>query len=256
MSKTKNASSGSLNEMRVLAILLAGQAMASMDVSILIVASPSLRSDLGASGAQLELIVSMYTIAFVGMVVTGARLGDVLGRRRAFLLGLTGFTVASLAGGLSPTPAALIVARAVQGVAAAVMTPQVLSIIQLQFDGEMRSRAIGAYSMILSAGVATGQIFGGLLVSAHLIAAAWRPALLVNAPLGALVLLGASRGLPDGARGARRRLDAGGAVIVSVALLALVLPLTLGRASGWPPWVWPSLAGSGLAAAGLRSSPW
>ena len=246
LSKTFHPPRGSLHRMRVVAILLAGQAMASMDVSILIVASPNLRSDLGASGAQLELIVSMYTIAFAGAVVTGARLGDVLGRRRAFLIGLTAFAFASLAAGLSPTPNALIAARAVQGTAAAVMTPQVLSIIQLQFDGEVRARAIGAYSMILSTGVAAGQILGGLLVSAHVIAAAWRPALLINAPIGVVVLLAARRGLPDVARGARRRLDGGGAAILTVALLALVLPFTLGRAAGWPPWVWPSLAAAAL----------
>jgi MFS family permease len=253
MSKTPDAPRGSLHHMRVLAILLAGQAMASMDVSILIVASPNLRLDLGASGAQLELIVSMYTVAFAGMVVTGARLGDVLGRRRTFLVGLTAFTIASLAAGLAPTPDALIVARGVQGSAAAVMTPQVLSIIQLQFDGEVRARAIGAYSMILSAGVALGQILGGLLVSAHLIAAAWRPALLINAPIGVLVLLAARRGLPDVARGPSRQLDGGGAAILSAALLALVLPFTLGRAAGWPPWIWPALAASALLLAAFAA---
>jgi MFS family permease len=235
--------------MRVLAILLAGQAMASMDASILVVASPSLRADLGASGAQLELILSMYTLAFAGMVVTGARLGDVLSKRRMFLLGLTGFTIASLAGGLAPSPDALIVARGVQGLAGALMTPQVLSMIQLQFSGEMRARAIGAYSMILSAGVALGQIFGGLLVSAHLLAAAWRPALLINVPVGIVVLLAAGPGLPDVARGRRRRLDGGGAAILSAALLALVLPLTLGRAEAWPSWIWPALVISALLVA-------
>lgn len=253
MSKTPNAPCDSLRFVRVLAILLAGQAMASMDVSILIVASPNLRSDLDASGAQLELIVSLYTLAFAGIVVTGARLGDVLGRRRTFLVGLTAFTIASLAAGLAPTPDALIVARAVQGSAAAVMTPQVLSIIQLQFDGEMRARAIGAYSMILSAGVALGQILGGLLVSAHLIAAAWRPALLINAPVGVVVLVAARRGLPDVARGPRRRLDGGGAAILSAALLALVLPFTLGRAAGWPPWIWPAFAAFALLIAAFAA---
>jgi MFS family permease len=235
--------------MRALLILLAGQAMASMDASILVVAAPSLRADLEASDAQLQLVVAMYTIAFAALVVTGARLGDVLGRRRAFLLGLAGFALASLAGGLAPSPTVLIVARAFQGAAGALMTPQVLSIIQVQFEGETRARAIGAYSLILAVGVAAGQIVGGLLVGAHLLAAAWRPALLLNAPVGALLVLGARRGLPAPAPGPPRRLDLQGAAILSVALLALVVPLTFGRDAGWPAWVWPSFACCAVALA-------
>lgn len=181
--------------MRALLILLAGQAMAAMDGSILAVAAPSLRADLGASDAQMQLVLAIYIVAFAALVVTGARLGDVLGRRRTFLLGLAGFTAASLAGGLAPSPEALIVARGLQGAAGALMTPQVLAIIQLQFAGETRAKAIGAYSMILAAGVAAGQVLGGLLVGAELLADAWRPALLLNAPVGAMLLLGARRGL-------------------------------------------------------------
>jgi MFS family permease len=237
--------------MPVLAILLVGQAMASMDASILVVAAPSLRADLRASDAQLQLVVAMYTITFASLVVTGARLGDVLGRRRAFLLGLAGFTLFSLAGGLAPTPGALIVARGLQGAAGALMTPQVLSIIQLEFTGESRARAIRAYSMVLALGVAAGQILGGLLVGAHLLTAEWRPALLLNAPIGALFLIAAHRHLPHVAfaPGAARRLDCIGAPLLDTALLAFVVPLTVGRDAGWPLWVWPSLAGCFLALA-------
>src|SRR5690349_17356700 len=109
--------------MRTLPIVLTGQAMAVMDSSILAVAAPSLRHDLHASGAELQLVLAMYTLAFAALVVTGARLGDVLGHRRVFLIGLAGFAFASLVGGLAPTPAVLIVARALQGAAAALMTP-------------------------------------------------------------------------------------------------------------------------------------
>jgi MFS family permease len=236
--------------MRSLVVLLAGQAMAVMDASILAVAAPSLRADLQASDAQLQLVLAMYTMAFAALVVTGARLGDVLGRPRAFRLGLAGFTAASLAGGLAPTPTTLIAARAVQGAAAALMTPQVLSIIQLEFEGETRARAIGAYSMILAAGVAAGQIAGGVLVSADLLPAAWRPALLVNAPVGAVLLFASRRGLPFASGGARRRLDPAGAALLAVALLAIVLPATFGRDNGWPAWVWPCV---GLAALALAA---
>jgi predicted MFS family arabinose efflux permease len=237
--------------MPLLVILLAGQALASMDGEILVIAAPSLRADLDASGAQLQLILGMYTLAFGALVVTGARLGDVLGYRRVFLLGLTAFTLASLAAGLAPTPSVLIGAVALQGAAAALMTPQVLSIIQQQFAGETRARAIGAYSMVLAAGVATGMVLGGLLVTAHLLAAAWRPALLLNVPVGAAVLLGARHHLPQMAGGARRRLDPAGAAVLSATLIALIVSITFGRDAGWPIWVWPCLAGCALALAGF-----
>jgi MFS family permease len=230
----------------VLAVLLIGQAMASMDASILVVAAPSIRSSLQASGAELQLIVATYTLAFGALVVTGARLGDVLGRRRAFVLGLGAFTVSSLVGGFAPDPALLIVARGSQGAAAALMTPQVLSIIQGQFDGEARARAIGAYSMILAVGVAAGQILGGLVVTAHLLAAAWRPALLLNAPIGAPLLLAARR-VPM-APASEHRLDLTGAGLLAAAMLGLVVPLSFGRDYGWPAWSWACFAACPLAA--------
>jgi MFS family permease len=251
MSKTAGRARGSVRPaMRVLLILLAGQAMASMDGSILAVAAPSLRADLGASDAQLQLVVAAYVLAFGALVVTGARLGDLLTPRRAFLLGLAAFTGASLLAGLAPTPAALIVARALQGGAGAVMTPQVLSLIQTGFAGEARARAIGAYSVVLAGGVAAGQVLGGLIVGAGLLQAAWRPALLLNAPAGIVVLAAARRGLPTAEPGPPRRLDLPGATALAVAVLALVVPLTFGRDAGWPAWTWPCL---GLSAAALAA---
>jgi MFS family permease len=245
MSKTPRAPRATLtHRMRGLPILLAGQAMASMDASILVVAAPSLRADLGATDAQLQLVVVMYTLAFAALVVTGARLGDVLGARRAFLIGLGAFSAASLAGGLAPDATTLIVARAGQGAAGALMTPQVLSIIQRRSAGAERARALSAYSLILAVGVAAGQVAGGLLVSAHLLDAAWRPALLLNAPVGALLLC-ARRRLPEpppAPAGTARALDRPGAVILAAAMLALVLPLTLGRDRGWPWWSAAALA--------------
>ena len=230
-------------------ILLAGQAMASMDGAILVVAAPSLQQSLHASSAELQLIIAVYTIAFGSLVVTGARLGDIVGRRRAFMAGLAGFALASLVGGLAPTPAVLIGARAIQGAAAALMTPQVLSIIQAQYEGEHRARAIGAYSMILAVGVAAGQILGGLLVTAHLLAAAWRPALLVNAPVGIVLLAASHSRLPRTQPPGRERLDLPGVGLLAVALVLLVVPLTFGRDYGWPGWVWPCLAGCAVAGA-------
>ncbi|HEY1510159.1 MAG TPA: MFS transporter [Solirubrobacteraceae bacterium] len=233
--------------MTVLVILLVGQAMATMDGSILVVAAPSLRVDLHASGAELQLVVAAYTLAFGALVVTGARLGDILGRRRAFMQGLAAFTAASLLGGLAPNPTVLICARALQGAAAALMTPQVLSIIQSSFEGERRARAIGAYSMILAVGVAAGQIIGGLLITAHLLAAAWRPALLLNAPIGATLLVASRRRLPS-IEPTGQRLDFGGVALLAGSLVALIVPLTFGRQYHWPVWVWPCLIASLIGA--------
>jgi MFS family permease len=231
----------------MLAILLGGQLMASMDASILVVATPSLRAGLHATGGEMQLIVASYTLTFASLVVTGARLGDILGRRRAFVLGLWGFVLASLAGGLAPSPALLIAARTLQGAAGALLTPQVLSIIQVQFEGDRRARAIGAYSMILAVGVAVGQVVGGLLVSANLLGEAWRPALLVNVPVGLVLLAAGRRSLPRMAPGRRERLDLPGATLLALALLALVVPLTFGRDGGWPLWIWPAFAACALA---------
>jgi predicted MFS family arabinose efflux permease len=249
MSKTLAGVHTSLQGVQTLVILLVGQAMATMDGSIFAVAAPSLQANLGASDAELQLVVATYVIAFGSLVVTGARLGDVLGRRRAFLIGLAGFTLASLAGGLAPTAPALILARVAQGAAGALMTPQVLSTIQQQFEGDTRARAIGAYSLILAVGVAAGQVLGGLTVGAHLVAAAWRPALLINVPIGAALLGAARRRLPAIPVTRRQRLDLPGAAVLSTALLALVFPLTFGREAGWPAWVWPWLGACALALA-------
>ena len=223
MSKTPPGPGAMVGAVRVLPILLTGQAMASMDASILVVAAPSLRADLHASEAQLQLVVVTYTLAFAALVVAGARLGDVFGPRRVFLLGLAGFTMASLAGGLAPTATDVIVARSVQGAAGALMTPQVLTIIQREYHGEARARAIGAYSLILAVGVAAGQVAGGLLVSAHLLHGAWRPALLLNAPIGAALLVAARRGLPPMPATGRRTVDGGGAGLLAATMLMLVL---------------------------------
>jgi hypothetical protein len=239
--------------MSLLVILLAGQALASMDGSIMAVAAPSLRADLHASGAEIQLVVAMYLIMFAALVILGARVGELIGRGRAFMLGVAGFAAASLLGGLAPDPVVLVAARALQGASGALLTPQVLALIQTEFSGPARTRAISAYSVILAVGVAAGQILGGLLIAAHLLAGAWRPALLINAPAGVLLLAGARGRLLSTRPVARRRLDLLGAALLGVALLGLVLVLTLGRQARWPAWVWPILVICGAASVAFVS---
>src|SRR5262249_30809212 len=151
--------------------------------------------------------------AFGVLVVTGARLGDNRGHGRMFMAGLAGFTATSLLCGLSWSPAVLLIGRLLQGASAALMTPQTLQVIQRRFTGPSRERAVGLYAMVLALGVCVGQVAGGVIVTA----AGWRWALLINVPVG-LVLLGlAPRVLPpDERRGAR--LDLPGVFVLSAAM--------------------------------------
>ncbi|MBY8873864.1 MFS transporter [Micromonospora sp. PLK6-60] len=237
----------------LLAVLLTGQAMASMDTSIAAVAAPAIRADLAGPPAVQQLVLAGYTLTFAVLVVVGARLGARHGYARVFRLGLAGFTLASLACGLAPGAVPLVLARAAQGACGALMVPQVLSMIQAYLGGAARARAIGAYSMVLALGVAAGQVAGGLLVSLDLGGLTWRTAFLVNVPVGVALLVAGRRvlaGLPA-APGRRQTLDLPGAVLLAVAMLILVLPLVLGRDLGWPGWTAPAAAAAGAAGLGL-----
>jgi MFS family permease len=236
----------------VLAIVLVGQLMAVIDNSIVNVAVPSMAAGLHASGALLQLIVAGYTISYAVLLVTGARLGDILGHRRVFLAGAALFTLASLGCGLAPTAGALVALRFIQGVGAAVMIPQVLSLIQRTFTAPgPRARAMSMYAAVLSGGAVLGQVIGGLLVSADLFGATWRPIFLVNVPVG-LAVLALGRLLPAADQDRpQRKLDLPGLAVLTPAVLAFVLPLVLGQSLGWPVWGWVLLGLAVLLAAAL-----
>ncbi|WP_141577359.1 MFS transporter [Actinomadura sp. WMMA1423] len=222
----------------LLAVLLTGQTMVSMDGSIVAVAMPDIAEELHASGSLLQLITGGYIFALAVLVVTGARLGDGYGHRTMFFLGLFGFTASSLACGLAPTGALLVAARVCQGASAALLLPQVLSLIQLAFQGPARARALGLYSMVLALGVALGQVAGGLIVT---LGGSWRPIFLVNVPVGAVLLAIGPRLIPP-ERTKSVRLDLSGVVLLSIGMAAFVVPLVLGREQHWPLWTWPSIA--------------
>jgi MFS family permease len=226
---------------RPLPVLLVGPFMAQADVTIANVATPSIHNDLGASGALLELVIGGYLIAFAVLLITGARLGQTFGYRRVFLLGVGLFTLASLLCGLAPNPIALVLARVLQGVGAALMFPQTLTGIQLNFVGDQRVRAIGLYAIALSTGAVVGQLLGGVLISANLAGTQWRAIFLINVPLGLLLVLAGLRYLPPDTNRTPRRMDPVGAGALSVAILLVVVPLVVGRAAGWPLWTWVSL---------------
>ncbi|HEY6499972.1 MAG TPA: MFS transporter [Streptosporangiaceae bacterium] len=228
----------------MLAVLLAGQFMALLDVTIVNVAMPTIGRSLHASGAELQLVVSGYTVSYAMLLITGARLGDLRGRRTLFLAGVAVFTLASALCGFAPTIGVLIVARFVQGAGAAATMPQIMSVIQARFTGRDRARALSAYSAVLASGFVAGQVFGGLLVNADLFGSQWRPVFLVNVPIGLAVLALAPRFIPrdEAASGSGRRVDLAGLAFAVPAVFAIVLPLMLGHQEHWPWWVPASIA--------------
>lgn len=171
----------------ILALLLMGQFMSLLDNTIVNVAMRTISADLHASGAQLQLIVSGYTVSYAVLLITGARLGTLLGRKRLFLSGLAIFTLSSLACGLAPNATVLVLMRFAQGIGAAAMVPQVLSTINTSFTGPERSRALGGYSAVIALGAVCGQVLGGILVSADIAGSGWRPIFLVNVPIGVVL---------------------------------------------------------------------
>jgi MFS family permease len=227
-----------------LLVLMLGQFMAILDVTIVNVAAPTLRVDLHASGAGLQLSIAGYTIAYAVLLITGARLGDRIGHGRAFRTGLVLFTSASLLCGLAPTTATLIAFRLLQGAGAAVMVPQVMSLIQRTFEGAARARALSMYSAVIACGAVVGQVFGGVLVNADLFGTGWRPVFLVNVPIGAVVWVMARRELPSDTGQRSRGMDPAGVVTLSAAVLLLVVPLVLGHEESWPVWGWICMAAS------------
>jgi MFS family permease len=183
-----------------------------------------------------------YGLTFATLLITAGRIGDRVGRRRAFAAGLALFTVASAACGLAWSPAALVAARLVQGAAAALLSPQVLAIIGVAYTGPDRVRALGLYGIALGLAAAGGQLVGGVLVQADVAGLGWRSCFLINVPIGAVALALAPRLVPESRAAGAARLDLAGTALVIAGLTAVVLPLVEGRQHGWPAWTWLSLA--------------
>src|SRR5215467_5978474 len=229
-----------------LAVVLTGQFMAVLDASVVNVAAPSIHASLHTSGAGLQLVIAGYVITYAVLLVTGARLGDIIGHRRMFLGGVALFTMASLGCGLAPSTGVLIGLRFVQGVGAAAMIPQVLSLLQRTYTSPgPRARAMSLYATVISGGAVLGQVVGGVLISADIAGSGWRPIFLVNVPVG-IALLALGRQLPAGRFDRARLLDLPGLLTLTPAVLAFVLPLVLGQPLGWPAWGWALLAASAV----------
>jgi EmrB/QacA subfamily drug resistance transporter len=227
-----------------LPVVLAGTFMVVLDFFIVNVAIPSTQRELHAGSTSVQWIVAGYGLAMAAGLITSGRLGDLYGRRRVFAAGLVLFTLASAGCGLAPTPEVLVLSRVVQGMAAALLSPQVLSILGTIYAGRDRARAFTAYGMTMGLAAVSGQLIGGLLTRADLAGLGWRACFLINLPVGAAALLLAYRLVPRLRAERRTRLDLAGAAMVTLGLVAVVLPLIQGRAQGWPPWTWLCLAAS------------
>jgi EmrB/QacA subfamily drug resistance transporter len=225
-----------------LPVVLTGTFMVVLDFFIVNVALPSMQASLHASSGALEWVAAGYGLTSAVFLITGARLGDRIGRRRAFMLGLALFTVSSAACGAAPNPEILIFGRLCQGVAGALLMPNVLSIIGVRYVGAERAKALAAYGMSMGLAAVCGQLIGGVLVQANIAGLGWRSCFLINVPIGAVALLLAPQMVPESSAPNSSRIDLVGTVLVTAGLTATVLPLVEGRQHGWPLWTWLSLA--------------
>ncbi|MGW2344776.1 MFS transporter [Streptomyces sp. NPDC001661] len=233
------------------AVMMVAALMDLLDVTIVNVAIPSIGRDLGASESALQWTVSAYLLGFAAVLIVSGHLGDRLGRKNLFLVGTAGFGLASLACGLAQTPGQLIAARAVQGVMAAVLVPQVLGSFRTLFHGKERGAAFGMYGAVAGFASAIGLLLGGVLTDADLFGLGWRSVFLVNVPVAAATFIAGLFLVPANRERAARRPDVLGSVVLAAGLVAIVLPLVQGHSNGWPLWGWICLATGVLAVAGL-----
>ena len=228
----------------VLAIVLTAVFVQLLDVSIVNVAIPSIQKDIGASFAAIQLVIAGYQLAFACLLITGARLGDIFGRKKLFMTGMATFTIASALCGFAPDSTTLVLARILQGIGSGLMFPQVLAVIQVTIPAKDRGKAFGIFGATIGIASILGPLLGGSLIALNLFGTDWRAIFLVNIPVGVIALIAAYLELPDSKAPDKPRLDVLGAVLVSVGLFLLVYPLTEGREKGWPLWIYLMLAAS------------
>ena len=213
----------------MLAIILATYLMIVLDISVIIAALPKIHRALDFSPTSLSWVQSAYTLSFGGLLLLGARAGDILGRRRMLVVGLALFTAASLAGGLAPSAAWLLGARVVQGIGAAIAAPSTLALLTTTFrEGHARTRAIAYYSAVAGGGGSVGLVLGGILTDWL----SWRWGLFINVPIGLAVILLAPRYLPETERRSGR-FDFTGAVTSTIGMTALVYGFVRAASDGW-----------------------
>jgi len=225
-----------------LALVLTATAVGSIDAFITFVAAPTIGAELGASSDELQWIVASYGLTFSLALITGGRLGDLYGRRRMLVGGLFAFGVASGACGAAPDPTSLIVFRCLQGAGAALMLPQVFSIVQVEFPPARRGKPLAFLGGVQGIGAVVGQLLGGALLALDPLDLGWRSVFLINLPICAVGVLLIPRFVPESRSAAARRLDLGGVALAALAVGAVAVPIVQGRSAGWPLWTFASFA--------------
>ncbi|MFQ6141712.1 MFS transporter [Streptomyces seoulensis] len=227
-----------------LAIVMTAAFMDLVDVTIVNIAIPSIQQDAGASFSQIQWITAGYALAFAAGLITGGRLGDIHGRKRLFLVGVAGFTLASALCGFAANPEMLVASRVLQGGMAALMVPQVLSIVHATFPAHERGKVFGLFGAIVGLGAVSGPLLGALLTQWNLFGLEWRPIFLINLPVGVVAFLLGGRFITESRAPRAMKLDLVGVALVTLGLLMLLYPLTRGRELGWPVWGYVSMAGA------------
>lgn len=229
----------------LLAVMMLSVFLATANFFIVNVATPAIQSGLDAGFSGIQFVISGYSLAYAVALIIGGRLGDRIGRKRMLLIGVAGFTIASLACGLAPGVEALIAFRVVQGLAAAMIAPQVLSLIQANYPPERRGAVFGMYGATQGVAATTGQLIGGLLLRWNPWELDWRAVFFFSVPVG-LVILSMIPFVPESKGESKSKLDVVGALLVAGGLLMLVFPLVQGQKAGWP---------AGLIACLILSAP-
>ncbi|HEY0540322.1 MAG TPA: MFS transporter [Actinoallomurus sp.] len=223
-------------------VLLAAEIMDLLDALITNIAAPSIRADIGGGASTIQWLGAAYTLAMAVGLITGGRLGDIVGRRRMFIIGALGFTAGSLLCAVSRSPESLIAFRGLQGLFGAVMLPQGLGLIKEMFSEKEMASAFGMFGPVMGLSSVGGPVLAGWLIDADYFGTGWRMIFLINLPLGLLAVVGGLRFLPESRAARPPRLDLVGVVLAAVASLLVVYPLVQGRELDWPAWTFVSMA--------------
>lgn len=226
-----------------LSVLLLGTFMVILDSFIVNVAIPSIQSQLQASSSQIQFIVAAYVLSYAVLLIPGARIGDWIGRKKSFILGMILFVAASALCGFATGAPFLIFSRVIQGIGAAILIPQVLSIIHVIFPPEEKGKAIGLYGAVSGLGLIAGQIVGGMLLHFDALGLGWRSVFLINIPIGLLAVLLIIPLVQENRSSDKKNFDVWGIVLLTCSLLPCIYPMVVGREAGWPLWVYASFLG-------------
>ena len=227
------------NRQRTIALIIVALAfiMDLLDSTIVNIAIPSIQTNLGAGFAAIQWMIAGYSLAFAVLLIIGGRMGDVFGYKRLFLVGVAGFTLTSLACGMAPNAEVLVAARILQGAMAALMVPQVMSMMQIMYKPHERTKVMGLFGAMAGIAASLGPVVGGVLIHFNIAGLDWRPIFLINIPVGIIALILGQRYLPDCKSSHPLRLDILGTILIIVTLSLLVFPLIQGRELDWPMWI-------------------